>query len=173
MSGHTRHHRAALVAASLVIAVALNACGGPSDDGTAPSISTPPSADAVTSSPGGGSETTPIDGVYAVTITDVDAAGAGIPKSKLDDFVGDYEMTMVRGQIQISFTHGVTGEILRGTYTVDGDLLAVSGEEGLELGFDWGLQHGELTLDLTETDHPQERSMDELVFTSHPWERIK
>jgi hypothetical protein len=176
MSGQPRPHRAALVAASLAIALSGNACGGSSDDGvtpssSTPSSSTPSSAGAVTSSPVGGSETTPVDGVYVVTITDADAAGAGIPKHSFADLVGDYQLEMVRGQIRLSRNHGITLEVLRGSYAVDGNAVVFSGQETPALAFDWQLDHGELRLTLTDTDRAEERAVDELIFTTHTWER--
>ncbi|MEP6475952.1 MAG: hypothetical protein ABJC60_01645, partial [Actinomycetota bacterium] len=133
----------------------------------------PSSAVAVPSSPAVGAETTPIDGVYAVTITDADAAAAGIPTHRVADLVGDYQLEMVRGQIRLSRTHGVTLEVLRGTYVVDGSAVAYSGDETPTLGFEWERDHGELRLTLTETDDPQGRAVHELIFTTHPWDRTQ
>jgi len=55
-----------------------------------------------------GSDTSAADGIYAVTITERDAADAGVPKNRYSDFVGDYELDLVRGQLAMYFTGVIT-----------------------------------------------------------------
>ncbi|MBA3689852.1 MAG: hypothetical protein H0W82_00380 [Actinobacteria bacterium] len=172
MSDHARPYRAALATAILAIALFANACEGASDAGRAPSGAPASTGAATTSAPPVGSETTAIDGIYDVTITDSDAAAAGIPKGSFADVVGDYELSLARGQIRLVRSHGVILEVLRGVYTVEGDTLAVSGDETPRLSFEWQLRHGELRLNLTDTtDQTEARIVDELIFNTHPWER--
>ncbi len=176
MSGHARLYRAALATAILAIPLTAGACGG-SVTKQSPSeaaASAGGASGAATSVSPAGSETTPIDGVYDVTITENDAAAAGIAKGSFADLVGDYELSLVRGQIRLVRSHGVLLEVLRGVYTVDGNTLTVSGAETPGLGFDWQLQHGQLRLHLTQTtDQSKDRIVDELIFDTHPWTRTK
>lgn len=177
MSGHARPFRAALATAILAITLTAGACGGSSVTKQSPSeaaASAGGAGGAATSVSPVGSETTPIDGVYDVTITENDAAAAGIAKDSFADLVGDYELSLVRGQIRLVRSHGVLLEVLRGVYTVDGNTLTVSGDETPGLGFDWQLQHGQLRLHLTQTtDQSKDRIVDELIFDTHPWTRTQ
>jgi hypothetical protein len=120
----------------------------------------------------GGSEVTPIDGIYQLTVTKDDAVAAGISSGRFVEFVGDYELDLVRGQVHVFFTHTITLDGLIGTYEVDGDTMRlVSAEGDLHETYRWVLHHGELQLTLLTTDQPGERRYDELTFTTHPWEQ--
>jgi hypothetical protein len=164
-------------AAVLAIVIALVAC---SSDGGVTSSSAPASPSGVASatrSPAGspstatGSDTTAADGIYAVTITERDAADAGVPKSRYSDVVGDYELDLVRGQLAMYFTGVITLDLLRGTYTVRGNELELVSDGGPTLRLTWARDHGGLSLTLVETDQPGDRAIDEMIFSTHTWTR--
>jgi hypothetical protein len=118
-----------------------------------------------------GSDTSAADGIYAVTITERDAADAGVPKNRYSDFVGDYELDLVRGQLAMYFTGVITLDLLRGTYTVRGNELVLASDGGPTLGLTWARDHGGLSLTLKETDQPGNRAIDEMIFSAHTWKR--
>ena len=155
----------------------LAACGS---DGGVASTSAPASSSEVpsaTGSPTGspstatGSDTSAADGIYAVTITERDAADAGVPKNRYSEVVGDYELDLVRGQLAMYFTGVITLDLLRGTYTVRGNELVLASDGGPTLRLTWARDHGGLSLTLEETDEPGDRATDEMVFSAHTWER--
>jgi hypothetical protein len=175
---HAARNRWSLrTAAVLAIVTAMAACGS---GGGAASTSTPASSSDVTSatgSPAGspstatGSDTTAADGIYAVTITERDAADAGVPKSRYSEVVGDYELDLVRGQLAMYFTGVITLDLLRGTYRVRGDELTLASDGGPTLRLTWARDHGGLSMTLQETDRPGDRAIDEMIFSAHTWER--
>jgi hypothetical protein len=114
---------------------------------------------------------TPVDGIYTVRVTEADARAAGVPAGRFTELVGDYELDLVRGQVVVYFTHGVTIDLLRGTYTVRDDALRLTSDEGLDQTYGWTREHGQLRLTLLETSDRESRVLDELIFTTHPWER--
>ena len=184
MSGGTRPrtrplHRALLAAVVSTPLLLSAACGGtgdaesqtdPSTATSAPAASAPTPADPATPS-ASEDQVTAVDGVYVATVTEDEAVAAGIPRGKLVDLVGDYELDLVRGLAKMYFTHGVTVDALTGTYRVDGDTLRVADDGGVRLTFTWTRHGGTLELRLVGTSEPQARSVDELVFTSSPWDR--
>ena len=161
----------------VAIVIAMTACG--SGRGVA-STSAPVSPSEVSSETGSpaespstatGSDTSAADGIYAVTITERDAADAGVPKNRYSDVVGDYELDLVRGQLAMYFTGVITLDLLRGTYTVRGNELVLESDGGPTLRLTWVRDHGGLSLTLEETDQPGERAIDEMIFSAHTWKR--
>lgn len=164
-------------AAAIAIVIALAAC---SSGGGAPARSSPPSPSDVASATGsapaspstaGGSGTTAADGIYTATITERDAADAGVPKSRYSDVVGDYELDLVRGQLAMYFTGVITLDLLRGTYSVRGNELELASDGGPTLTLRWARDDGGLSLTLVKTDAPGDRAIDEMVFSTHTWKR--
>jgi hypothetical protein len=162
------------VAALIVIGTA--ACGTGDGTGSAAASSSPSDASSVVGSPvesasATGSDTTAADGIYSVTITERDAADAGVPKGRYSQVVGDYELDLVRGQLAMYFTGVITLDLLRGTYTVRGKELELASDEGPTLLLTWARDHGGLSLTLEDTDQPADRAIDEMIFSTHRWNR--
>jgi hypothetical protein len=164
-------------AAVLAIVITMVAC---SSGGGVTSSSAPASTSDIasaTDSPDGspatptGSDTTAADGIYAVTISERDAADAGVPKSRYSDVVGDYELDLVRGQLAMYFTGVITLDLLRGTYTVRGNELELASDGGPTLTLTWARDHGGMSLTLVETSQPGARAIDEMIFSAHTWKR--
>jgi hypothetical protein len=160
------------VAALIVIGTA--ACGTSERSGSA--SSSPSDAPSVAGSPvesasATGSETTAADGIYSVTITERDAADAGVPKGRFSQVVGDYELDLVRGQLAMYFTGVITLDLLRGTYTVRGKELELASDGGPTLRLTWAREHGDLSLTLEDTTQPADRAIDEMIFSAHRWNR--
>jgi len=166
----------AMVAVPLVIGAA--ACGSSEGTGSpspsdAPSVAVSPAASPTGSpSSSSGSESSAADGIYTVTITERDAADAGVPKSRFSQVVGDYELDLVRGQLAMYFTGVITLDLLRGTYSVRGNKLELVSDGGPTLRLTWARGHGGLSLTLEDTDQPADRAVDEMIFSAHTWERI-
>jgi hypothetical protein len=162
-------------ALTALIVIGTAACG--TSDGTASASSSPSDAPSVAGSPiesasATGSETTAADGIYSVTITERDAADAGVPKGSFSQVVGDYELDLVRGHLAMYFTGVITLDLLRGTYTVRGDELELVSDGGPTMRLTWARRHGGLSLTLEDTDQPVDRAIDEMIFSAHTWERI-
>ena len=160
--------------AVLAIVIAMAACGSGGGSASTSAPASPSDVPSATGSPGGtpsGSDTTAADGIYAVTITERDAADAGVPKSRYSDVVGDYELDLVRGQLAMYFTGVITLDLLRGTYTVQGDELELASDGGPTLRLTWARDHGGLSLNLEDTDQPGGRAIDEMIFSAHTWKR--
>ena len=139
----------------------------------APSVAVSPAASPTGSpSSSSGSESSAADGIYTVTITERDAADAGVPKSRFSQVVGDYELDLVRGQLAMYFTGVITLDLLRGTYSVRGNKLELVSDGGPTLRLTWARGHGGLSLTLEDTDQPADRAVDEMIFSAHTWERI-
>jgi hypothetical protein len=173
MLEHARPARALMIAIVMVPAALSGACSEVSSSSLAPATSAAAASPTPQVSPSDhGSEVTPIDGIYQLTVTKADAVAAGIPSERLVESVGDYELDLVRGQVHVFFTHTITLDGLIGTYAVDGDTVRlISGDGDLHETYRWVLHHGELQLTLLKTDQPGARRFDELTFTTHPWER--
>jgi hypothetical protein len=150
---------------------------GPSHPSRSSRSCSPSEVPSETGSPAGspstatGSDTSAADGIYAVTITERDAADAGVPKNRYSDVVGDYELDLVRGQLAMYFTGVITLDLLRGTYTVRGNELELAPDGGPTLRLTWVRDHGDLSLTLEETDQPGDRAIDEMIFSAHTWKR--
>jgi hypothetical protein len=162
------------VAALIVIGTA--ACSTGDGTGSASASSSPSDASSVAGSPvesasATGSGTTAADGIYSVTITERDAADAGVPKGRFSQVVGDYELDLVRGQLAMYFTGVITLDLLRGTYTVRGKELELASDGGPTLLLTWARDHGGLSLTLEDTDQPADRAIDEMIFSTHRWNR--
>ncbi len=163
--------------AVLAIVIAMAACGSGGGVASTSAPVSPSEVPSATGSPAGsastasGSDTTAADGIYAVTITERDAADAGVPKSRYSEVVGDYELDLVRGQLAMYFTGVITLDLLRGTYTVRGNELVLASDGGPTLRLTWARDHGGLSLTLEETDEPGDRAIDEMVFSAHTWKR--
>lgn len=164
-------------AAVIAIAIGMAACGSGGGGGSTSPPTSPPNGSSPAGSPSAspssvaGSDTTPADGIYAVTITERDAADAGVPTSKFSQVVGDYELDLVRGQLAMYFTGAITLDLLRGTYTVRGNELELASDGGPTLQLTWARHHGDLSLTLENTDDPGSRAIDEMVFSTHTWQR--
>jgi hypothetical protein len=156
-------------AVALSIVMGLAACGS---GGTTTFTPTSPSVvPSPTDSGGDGDAISAIDGIYSVTITERDAAEAGVPKGKFSQVVGDYELDLVRGQLAMYFTGVITLDLLRGTYTVDGHELELASEGGPTLHLKWARDGDGLALTLEDTDQPADRTIDEMIFSSHTWSK--
>jgi hypothetical protein len=160
--------------AVLAIVIAMAACGSGGGSASTSAPASPSDVPSATGSPGAtpsGSDTTAADGIYVVTITERDAADAGVPKSRYSDVVGDYELDLVRGQLAMYFTGVITLDLLRGTYTVQGNELELVSDGGPTLRLTWARDHGGLSLTLEDTDQPAGRAIDEMIFSAHTWKR--
>ncbi len=172
-----RNRRSVRTTAVVAIVIAMAACGsGGGVASTSAPVSpseVPPETGSPAASPSTatGSDTSAADGIYAVTITEGDAADAGVPKNRYSDVVGDYELDLVRGQLAMYFTGVITLDLLRGTYTVRGNELVLASDGGPTLRFTWARDHGGLSLTLEETDQPWERAIDDMIFSAHTWKR--
>jgi hypothetical protein len=156
-------------AVALSIVMGLAACGSGASTTSAP---TSPSVVPSPTEPGGdGDPISAIDGIYAVTITERDAAEAGVPKGKFSQIVGDYELDLVRGQLAMYFTGVITLDLLRGSYTVDGHALELASQGGPTLRLKWARDRDGLALTLEDTDQPADRAVDEMIFSSHTWRK--
>jgi hypothetical protein len=156
-----------VVALSIVMGLAACDSGG----STTPAPTSPPVVPSPTESGGDGDAISAIDGIYSVTITERDAAGAGVPKGEFSQIVGDYELDLVRGQLAMYFTGVITLDLLRGTYTVDGHELELVSEDGPTLRLKWERDGDGLALVLEDTDQPADRAVDEMIFSSHTWSK--
>jgi hypothetical protein len=179
MFGGERPLRARTAAALLAAILFAVGCGADdpssamSPDGPSTGAPDPGATETSSGAPSStGSEVTSIDGDYHVTVTAADARAAGIAPGRFSDFVGEYQLQLARGQIIVYFTHTITLDLLRGTYTVEGHRLRLVSDDGsLHQMYGWSLDRRLLRLTLLRTDQPDVRVYDELIFTSHPWEQ--
>ena len=176
-AARNRHPVLTTAVLAIAIALALAACGSGGGVASTSAPISPSEVRPATGSPAGspstatGSDTTAADGIYTVTITERDAADAGVPKNRYSEVVGDYELDLVRGQLAMYFTGVITLDLLRGTYTVQGDELELASDGGPTLQLTWARDHGGLSLTLEDTDEPGDRAIDEMIFSSHTWKR--
>ena len=159
------------MAALIVIGTAACGTNGIGSVSSSPSDAPSVAGSPVESASATGSETTAADGIYSVTITERDAADAGVPKGRYSQVVGDYELDLVRGQLAMYFTGVITLDLLRGTYTVRGKELELTSDGGPTLRLTWAREHGDLSLTLEDTTQPADRAIDEMIFSAHRWNR--
>jgi hypothetical protein len=166
---------------SLIAAILLVSACSADDPGAPPSptgvpiptgVASPSGSSAASPSPTTDSETTAIDGIYSVTISERDATDAGVPKGRLSEVVGDYELDLVRGQLAMYFTGVITLDLLRGTYSVRGHELELESEDGPTLQLTWARDPGGMRLTLEDTDQPADRATDDMIFSTHTWTKI-
>ena len=178
MSGSARPHPFTSTAVALLILAVGCSADAATTDGTrvTPSAASPapPAIDATDPSPTPAYQDTdtPVDGIYTSTVSEADAHAAGVPRGAYTDIVGDYELDLDHGDARVMFTHGVTVQVLGGTYEVDGDILTVT-DEGLRITLRWERDGRDLRLTvLRATEGPSGLALDRTVFGSHAWERI-
>jgi hypothetical protein len=160
-----------MIAVACFAAALAAGCGADAGDGAEASGSTEPTPASVspTLAP---AEPTPIDGEYRMTLTRQDVLAAGLRGSTAGEIAGDWRVTFSLGYAQQFVNVGggsITADGYQGGFSVDGHRLTLTDQQA-PLVFEWHLAGKRLTLD--PVDDPHADPVDDVIWTTHPWERI-
>jgi hypothetical protein len=112
----------------------------------------------------------PIDGVYHVTITVDDGVAAGLTQRQAGNIDGKVATTFSLGTVRQFINSGVISDGFMGTFTVEGDHVILTDNEGVPLTLAYERKGQALTFTIVDDPAPSPGdAYDAALWTSHPF----